>query len=152
NNQAFRMHWGNAGADDSSNGSAVFDTAAGFRAVWHMNDTGDVADATTNGLTAVASGAPGAVDGAIGGARSFDGEASYFDVPGSDSTLTFAVNSNYAVSAWINATQLTEHGTVLSKSDFAYALKLQAGATWEFFEYNEGWNAAIALTPAEPGN
>src|SRR5690606_23827454 len=51
NNQLFRLHWGNAAAVDSSKGSAVFDTAAGFRAVWHMNDTGNVPDATVRGLT-----------------------------------------------------------------------------------------------------
>lgn len=150
NNQHVRMHWGNAAAADSSNGTAVFRVADGFRAVWHMNDTGNVADATGRGMTAVANGAPGSATGMIGGARSFNGSSSYFDVTNSDTGLSYTVNSNYSVSAWINATALTAHGTVLSKSDFAYALKLQQGATWEFFEYNDGWNAAVATTPAEP--
>src|SRR5690606_17841281 len=77
NNQRVRMHWGNAAAADSSRGSAVFDTAGGFRAVWHMNETGDVADETGRGMTAVANGTPGAVAGVIGGARSFNGSSGY---------------------------------------------------------------------------
>ncbi len=56
NNQLFRLHWGNAAAADSSKGSAVFDTANGFVAVWHMNETtsaagATIADATGNGNT-----------------------------------------------------------------------------------------------------
>ncbi len=147
NNQHIRMHWGNASAADSSNGAAVFDTANGFRAVWHMSDSGDVADATANNLTATASGSPGVVAGTVGGARSFNGTSSFFNVPGSASILNFPANSNYTISAWVNATQLASHGTVVSKSDFAYALKLQNGAAaWEFFEYSGGWNAAVAQT------
>src|SRR6185295_11505385 len=44
NNQRIRMHWGKSGAADSSNGAAVFKTANGFQAVWHMNG----ATATSN--------------------------------------------------------------------------------------------------------
>ncbi|MCD6023886.1 MAG: hypothetical protein K0Q91_802, partial [Fibrobacteria bacterium] len=35
--QNVRMRWGNAGAFDSSSGTAVFDTAKGFKAVWHFS-------------------------------------------------------------------------------------------------------------------
>src|SRR6185295_8586255 len=36
-NTTIRMYWGKSGAADSSKGTAVFDTANGFQAVWHMN-------------------------------------------------------------------------------------------------------------------
>lgn len=36
--QSVRVYWGNADADDSSSGSAVFDTADGYVSVWHLGD------------------------------------------------------------------------------------------------------------------
>src|SRR5690606_6889848 len=34
-----RMYWGKVGAADSSKAAAVFDTANGFRAVWHLGES-----------------------------------------------------------------------------------------------------------------
>jgi hypothetical protein len=77
-----RMHWGNSGAADSSKGSAVFDTANGFEAVFHMNGaSGDtIRDATANGYkgvptvgTTVGSTAPKDSAGVIGSAKAFGG-------------------------------------------------------------------------------
>jgi hypothetical protein len=36
--QALRVHWGNAGAADASDGKAVFNEANGFCSVWHMDE------------------------------------------------------------------------------------------------------------------
>jgi hypothetical protein len=36
--QALRMHWGNPAAIDRSSGKTVFDTAAGFAGVWHLQE------------------------------------------------------------------------------------------------------------------
>jgi hypothetical protein len=51
--QSIVMHWGKTDAADSSNGSAVFDTANGFAGVWHLGETGNIdvqgyKDATIN--------------------------------------------------------------------------------------------------------
>src|SRR5690606_8962455 len=107
NNQAIRMHWGNASATDESDAAAVFDSSAGFRAVCHREDTGGVKDATYNDITAVANGSPGATDGVIGEARSFDGSSSYFDVPGSATGLHFPAFGNFSISAWVKPAAVT---------------------------------------------
>lgn len=39
NQQYFMLHWGNPNAQDLSDGASVFDTAAGFAGVWHLNET-----------------------------------------------------------------------------------------------------------------
>jgi hypothetical protein len=144
-----RMHWGKTGAADSSSGTQVFRVAHGFRAVWHMNGTTATSnenDATVNGLAATQTGSPSNVTGVIGGARSFNGTSSYLSAAGSATTLNFPVNGTYSVSAWVNATQLLSHGSIISKGDNAYALKLRNAATeWQFFEYDgTAWNSATA--------
>lgn len=56
NTQSIRMHWGNASASPLSNGNAVFDTANGFVAVWHLgggNETALRGNAVAGGNPAV---------------------------------------------------------------------------------------------------
>ncbi|MBN1128088.1 MAG: DUF2341 domain-containing protein, partial [Chitinispirillaceae bacterium] len=46
--QYILMCWGNPNAEDQSNGSAVFDTGDGYRAVWHLGEaSGNVAGEVT---------------------------------------------------------------------------------------------------------
>lgn len=45
--QYIRMTWGNPAAIDSSRGRAVFDTAAGYVGVWHMNDASAMQNANS---------------------------------------------------------------------------------------------------------
>ena len=69
----FRVYYGSYAAGDTSNPSAVFDTAAGYRAVWHMNgatSTSNENDATQNKFEATVFGAPTPSFGGIGGSRS----------------------------------------------------------------------------------
>lgn len=151
NNQSFRMHWGNAAAADSSKGSAVFDTASGFRGVWHMNDTGSVSDASGRGLTAVPSGSPAAVAGVVGGARSFNGSSGYFDIPGSAEGLHFPAFGAFSVSLWAKPNTVTGDATLFSKGDFAYSLKQYRETAYEFFDFQDAWVASISVTPPEAG-
>ncbi len=66
--QTIRMWWGKNGAATTSNPAAVFATANGFDAVWHLNSsTGTVSnytfnDATANGYALTGSGTTGTVD------------------------------------------------------------------------------------------
>ena len=69
----FIMYWGasaNAAQTSASNGPAVFDTAAGFIGVWHLNRTCD--DATANRHNGTNSGAADST-GMIGSAKGFNG-------------------------------------------------------------------------------
>ncbi len=153
-NQSIRVHWGQGAAQDSSNGAAVFDTGRGFQAVWHMDGNApasDEPDATKNGFTAAQNSNPASVSGMIAGARNFDGSFNYFSTTNTASgPLNFPQNGRYTISAWVNAVAFTAHGVVVSKHDRQYALKLNNGNSWEFFEFEDasGWNA-VSYPPAD---
>jgi hypothetical protein len=151
-NHALRIHWGNAAAADSSSGARVFDTTNAFQAVWHMAGTAGETDATLNGFTAAQTGSPASAPAAVGAGRVISG-GNYFRATGTASgKLNFPEGSNYTISAWVFTTTMPGHGTIVSKHDNAYALKLNAdAANWEFFEFGTdltaaGWNWVNAPT------
>jgi hypothetical protein len=125
--QHIMMYWGASDSSPSeSNGAAVFDTATGFQAVWHLaGPAGSAAiDATANGYH----GAP-------------RGNA----LPGtSASSLNFPEHGTYSVSAWVKMDSLAgEYQMIASKGDKQYNLQFK-GATknWQFTEYQDmtGWD------------
>ena len=73
NHQAFTMYWGNTTAVQASEGAVIFDTALGFKAVFHLDDTLKLYDASMNLSGGTNSGAM-SVQGAIGGALKFVNE------------------------------------------------------------------------------
>jgi hypothetical protein len=87
------------------------------------------------------------VTGVIADARNFINTGTtvtdYFSVANSAATLNFPENGNYTISAWVNLNSVANHATLISKHDLAYAIKLDAASTWEFFEFSSGsgWNA-----------
>jgi len=112
--QAIRMHWGNPAAADSSNSAAVFDTANGHRAVFHMNQpTGDVVDATANGIVGTNTGTTAKAQGLAGPARTFAGtnaantssttDRQYIEV-GTPGALSFT--GRVSLSAWVRWTNV----------------------------------------------
>jgi hypothetical protein len=146
NNFSLRMHWGNNGAADSSSGAKVFDTTNAYQAVWHMGGSTQETDATLNGFTATQNGSPASAAGAAGTARVVSA-GNYFRAGGTAAgKLNFPEGGNYTLSAWVFANSLPSAGTIVSKHDNAFALKLNADAnSWEFFEFGTdataaGWN------------
>jgi hypothetical protein len=87
------MLWGDSSATGSSKGAAVFDTASGFTAVWHLNT--DCSDITTGKHDGTNFGATDTV-GIIGGAKKFDG-SSYIQVPG-----LLGTPQSITLSAWVH--------------------------------------------------
>jgi PKD repeat protein len=78
--QKITMYWGKPGSTDSSNAAAVFATANGFSAVYHLNEVGNTDangyhDATANGYngTGVGMAPANSVGSAIGVGQAFDG-------------------------------------------------------------------------------
>jgi hypothetical protein len=70
---AFRMYWGKIGAADSSKSAAVFDTAFGYKAVFHLNEpSGNIGNATIDTMTGINTGTT-AAPGIAGSARNFGG-------------------------------------------------------------------------------
>jgi Domain of unknown function (DUF2341)/Concanavalin A-like lectin/glucanases superfamily len=70
---SFNMYWGNASAPSASSGATVFDTAAGFAAVLHLNT--NCKDATINNNSGTNYGAMD-TEGVIGNSKKFNGSDS----------------------------------------------------------------------------
>lgn len=148
NTQSLTMYWGNPDAPGASEGTAVFDTSAGFQGVWHLSlYTGsDVVDATANGYNGTPQGStpPGSAQGIIGNANSFTG-AGFIEMPGTaGSTLNFPEHGTYSMSAWVYLDSLTDdYEMIASKGDKQYNLQYK-GTTgnWQFTEYQDttGWD------------
>lgn len=104
--QWLRMHYGNPGAADRSDGPAVFSPVHGFSGVWHLSDTAAAPappalwqDATGFGRHGSGSGAASLGEGRIGGAGSFDGTGGYIDLPRSSAFIAVA-GQPLTISCW----------------------------------------------------
>jgi PKD repeat protein len=110
--QSIRMYWGRSGAADSSMGAAVFDSAKGFVAVYHLGESaGNTIDATINGLAGTPHGnVPNRQSGLIGNAESFDGDSDYYDA-GNNAQFQMSAN-RLTVSAWVNRAGPAKAGAI----------------------------------------
>ena len=141
----FQMYWGKAGAADSSNGKAVFDTVNGFQGVWHMNGTVGVgdSDATVNKFFATAVNAPADTIGMIGRGKWFNHTNMYDTIIGSvTGKLNFLTGTNYTLSAWICPDSFPSPGwrdscyyTIISKGNKQYALAFGGLDSSDGFRY-----------------
>jgi hypothetical protein len=168
--QTIRMHWGKAGAPNLSSGPSVFDTARGFRAVFHFSErTNDTAFNSTQyafrGVpqrTATTYSFPEDTVGVISRARRYgigagtattNNAGSYFTVDGSAAPLDFAMNGPYTLSLWAFVNETGTSRTMVSKSDRQYAFERRnTGADWEFAEHNlplGGWQ--VVSSPSTAG-
>jgi hypothetical protein len=107
---AIRMYWGKAGSADSSKSAAVFDTGAGFQAVWHLNEVGNAdsvgyADATKNLIKAIGVGTAPGTDtvGMIGTGQSLNGSSQYLTV----STTGISGAALRTISGWVKGNSAT---------------------------------------------
>ncbi len=163
-----RMYWGNSSAVSESNGPAVFDTANGFAAVWHMNGAGaggqvDEVDATGGGLTATQFSTGGGNP-----ASSDENGVGYFRVLSSSSNTAgqgfttnnpdranFTSSQSYKVSAWVNPTSVDHNAypTIASKHDNLWSLRANSAAVgpWLFFYGPTPWPGATSSTSAVLG-
>ena len=104
-NKAFKLLWGNAAAADSSNPAAVFDSADGWSAVWHLgrSDTLPRPNAVPGGNPAAPVNFDGdeARPGIIGMADSLDGagQGDYLDLGAGYADF----RSGLTYSVWANA-------------------------------------------------
>src|SRR5690606_18418011 len=175
----FRVFWGKAGETSKSNGAAVFDTANGYRAVYHMNGgtSQQEKDATemANHMAAsdsVAGSLPGTVPGVIGSARDVAGDSAgpagrqYFVAPNTASKpeLNWGPNNPHTISAWVYAREFHNvynqygHGSsIFNKGDKQYALQAYGDTNnrlWEGAIYanaNNGWRQVKSKNKAQEG-
>jgi hypothetical protein len=110
--QFITMLWGNMNAKGNANGAAVFDTADGYAAVWHLNQSCN--DATSNKHSGIESSASDAT-GIIGSCKKFNGSDS-IKIAG-----LLGSPSNITLSAWaqLDTTLPGGGGEILSIGDAA---------------------------------
>ncbi|HEX2952262.1 MAG TPA: DUF2341 domain-containing protein, partial [Armatimonadota bacterium] len=132
--QFITMLWGNPQAPAYSNPIGVFDTAEGYKAVWHMGDT---ADATIHGNTLQRSGAgnPCAVPGLIGKCMYFD-SSHYFNA-GLGPTLKG--KTDFTISVWVKST-MSYKGYLISNKDSSntgqFGIEVFETAVCNFWTWN----------------
>jgi hypothetical protein len=111
--QSITMYWGNPGASDSSNGTAVFDTAAGFEGVWHLGErSGSANDATINKFNGGRNGNQQRIPGVIGYGQNYGSLGDYTDMGNVGNPGT----SGFTVCAWIKSGSAKSYRTIMSKS------------------------------------
>jgi Domain of unknown function (DUF2341)/Concanavalin A-like lectin/glucanases superfamily len=147
-------YWGNPNVPSASNSAAVFDTAAGFQGVWHLNDpvSGPVKDATINGYdgTVVNATAQASVSAMVGSGREFGtGDSGYVVVPSTAmSNLNFPENGVYAISAWVLIDTLDGGShAIADKGDQQCNLEVFQNK-WEFAEYESAQVWEMTSAPA----
>ncbi len=157
NNAFVRMYWGNGAAADSSNGKAVFDTANGFQAVFHMNkgDTTSELDATANAYVASEYNQPADAAGAIGRARFFNGTTQRFQIGNSaSSSLNFQLTDGYTLSAWLYPDSISkvanDGNKIIDKGDNQYILGDYASAIPKYWEIMTRGNGAFNQCTGDP--
>jgi hypothetical protein len=98
-----RLYWGNKKGSTFSSAIAVFDTASGFRNVWHLGESGGKVqtDATVNNRQGTPSGMDGANDvtGITGRAQVFDADSQHINF-GAVSRVG-ETDSVYSFSLWV---------------------------------------------------
>jgi hypothetical protein len=128
--QYLTMHWGNLNAPNCSNGTAVFDTSAGFAAVWHLSETSDSAyDATGNAFNGKNFGSTSST-GMVGNSRLFS-NGTYIKIPG-----LLKSPSNITLSAWVKSDTTTRDGQEIISLGDAISLRmddLNLGTTGSFY-------------------
>lgn len=162
--QYITMYWGNADAISKSNSIAIFDTSEGFQGVWHMDGQigNDVAfDATANQYngTSYNMAAASVVKGAIGMARSFNGDSNYIVMQNTaESRLNFPEDGVYSMSLWVYADTIDSvFHAIAGKGHEQYYMQFKGlknqRATWEFVEFQEksGWEYTEDSIPPAPG-
>ena len=154
------MYWGNAEVTSESNSALVFDTAKGFQGVWHCTkeENGVVNEATGNRFNGTQYGMneSSSVAGSIGKGFHFDGENDYIVAHGTaDGKLDFPDNGKFSLSLWAYADNIDSiwHG-LAGKGHQQYYLQYKCfkgtSASWEFVEYQGGWNYTEFRTEETP--
>lgn len=121
--QSIVLYWGKADASAGSDGAAVFDTATGFRGVWHLNENPAVGDApikdrTVNGFNGSPAGSmtsDNVVAGVIGDALAYDG------IDDNISVGELNLSGNYSLSCWVKFNDLDTARRCIWK-EYSYTL------------------------------
>jgi biopolymer transport protein ExbB len=126
------MHWGNPSAPDLSHGPSVFDTAAGFAGVWHMDRVNDIVpEATGHGShgTPLNYDDASVVDGIIGSGLAEDATRHRIEIPDAPH---LRLGDGFTLSTWYKGRQYGHfinkyNSYVLYPHQGTYKIELQLG-------------------------
>lgn len=149
--QSIEMSWSDSSQSVVKQGIPVFDTAAGFQGVWHLNDeSGNTFnDATINHYNGASNSNENLSvnDGVIGKGCYFNGTTQYITMSNtSNSKLNLPENGYYTVSAWVLLDTLDgKSHCIISKGFEQYYLRSTYISTtlpyttplWEFVEFSD---------------
>jgi hypothetical protein len=140
------MHYGNSTATAQSNGKSVFDTANGYRAVWHLKDTAD-ATLRQNGLTRSAPNNPATLPGIIGRAMYLDSINSL----DAGQRTSLAGTTNFSISTWVKTTPNRSYAFLAAQqsqtSTGDYGLAIDSGGPCDFWTWNsQGYGPDVYST------
>lgn len=104
-------------------------------------------DASPTGVDGVLRGDPEIVEGDSGSAVALDGEDDYIEI-GTPDALDFT-EPGFTVEVTFTGIDDVQHGPLVAKGDYQYALKTAGGDAFEFFVYDDGWITLQAPIPDE---
>jgi hypothetical protein len=106
------MFWGNTAAASASNSAQVFDTAAGFQAVWHLDENAgkSAAEATVNRFAGVYGGdLPRTAAGIAGRSQALMDTGDYVEI---GNVLNPGETDNLYLSAWVRRSAFGTHSII----------------------------------------
>lgn len=110
--QSIVMYWGNATSKKELVRN-VFDTAAGFQGVWHLNNSGKrLPDATSNNFAGTLTDSMTQDIGVIGYGQSFDSSGGFADIGNVYNPGT----TDFTFCAWVKKSVMGKRQTLVSKS------------------------------------
>jgi hypothetical protein len=145
--QFITMYWGNSRAIDVSDGTKVFDTAAGFTGVWHLNEDpsdgpGAIKDRSVNAFHATSSGlmtSSNSIEGTIGKALTFNGKDDYLNAG------NVAVFDHYSIGLWVylNTVDFTQRFIFKDSSYTLWYDRIQASIRMEHMDSVAMWSGLL---------
>lgn len=118
--QYIKMYWGKAASVSKSNSSAVYSSANGYTAAWHINNS--LADATSNANTLTDRASSNNTGSIVEQGRSFSGTNQNLNIASSTSfdALTTFTMSGWAQTANNATTAQTLYSFYIANNDYAY--------------------------------
>ncbi|WP_081461354.1 beta-galactosidase small subunit-related protein [Halalkalicoccus jeotgali] len=104
-------------------------------------------DSSSTEADGVLRGSPEIVEGVSGSAVALDGEDDYIEV-GTPDALDFT-EPGFTLEVTFQGIDDAEHGPLVAKGDYQYALKTAGGDAFEFFVYDGNWVSMQAPIPDE---
>lgn len=148
-------YWGNKKASSVSSPTSVFDTAYGYKGVWHLGKSGgtEQADATVNNIGGIPAEMDGANDifGIIGRSQEFEEDSQRIEFNFLESnTNSDAENASFAFTIWVKPSSDKNTGSqgVFSLQNGYYGLLIDMEKGWGVYRLTSNGEKDTCFSPA----